>query len=158
MNQHKFMEAQSKLGLTTMELVQLSNTRWTCQLQSINAVLEMLSAILECLSAVGSPIAVGLRAKLYRFSTVYVLLMLHSLLSVTKGLHKLLQKGSLDLAEALICIQVVCDTPEVKNTELSERTKALCHTCSLPEPGAKMKHKKKKMKDFCAGGKCRFTQ
>ncbi|KAK0156562.1 Zinc finger MYM-type protein 1 [Merluccius polli] len=105
-NHHKFMEAQTRLGLTTTELVQLSNTRWACQLRSINAVLETLPAILECLSANRSPIAVGLRAKLYKFSAVYALLMFQSLLSVTEGLHKLLQKETLDLAEALICKQL----------------------------------------------------
>ncbi|XP_042079035.1 zinc finger MYM-type protein 1-like [Haplochromis burtoni] len=74
-NHHKFMETQAKRGLTKTELVQLSNTRWACQLRSISAVLETLPAILECLSAIGSPIAVGLRAKLYKFSAVYALLM-----------------------------------------------------------------------------------
>lgn len=39
-NHHKFKEAQSKLGIASAELVQLSNTRWACQLQSINAVLD----------------------------------------------------------------------------------------------------------------------
>lgn len=33
-NHHKFMETQAKLGLTKTELVQLSNTRWACQLRS----------------------------------------------------------------------------------------------------------------------------
>lgn len=106
-NHHKFMEAQTRLGLTTIELVQLSNTRWACQLRSISAVLETLSAILECLSAIGSSIAVGLRANLYKFSAVYAVLMFQSLLSLTKGLHKLLQKETLDLAEDLICKQAV---------------------------------------------------
>lgn len=89
MNHHKFMEAQTRLGLTTVELVQLSSTHWACQLRSISAVLETLSAILEFLFAIGSPIAVCLRAKLYKFSTAYAVLMFQSLLSVTKGLHKL---------------------------------------------------------------------
>lgn len=132
-NHHKFMEAQTRLGLTRVELMQLSNTRWTCQLRSISAVLETVSAILECLSALRSPIAVDLRAKLYKFSVVCALLIFQSLLSVTEGLHKLLQKETLDLAEALICKQAVCDTLRGKRTdafatELYERTKALSHT------------------------------
>ena len=40
-NHHKFKEAQSKLGIASTELVQLSNTRWACQLRSINAVLDI---------------------------------------------------------------------------------------------------------------------
>lgn len=47
-NHHKFIEAQSRLGLTAVELVQLSNTRWACQLRSINAILEALPSIFEC--------------------------------------------------------------------------------------------------------------
>ncbi|XP_039858034.1 zinc finger MYM-type protein 1-like [Simochromis diagramma] len=152
-NHHKFMETQAKLGLTKTELVQLSNTRWACQLRSISAVLETLPAILECLSAIGSPIAVGLRAKLYKFSAVYALLMFQLILSETKGLHKFLQKETLDLAEAFICKQAVCDTIKGKHsdafaTELYEKTKALCNTHSIPEPGAKTRHKQRKMEDF----------
>nr|XP_040024980.1 zinc finger MYM-type protein 1-like [Gasterosteus aculeatus aculeatus] len=132
-NHHKFEEAQSKLGLTAVELVQLSNTRWACQLRSINAILETLPAIFECLSAIGSPIAVGLRAKLYKFSTVYSLLMFQILLSVTEGLHNFLQKETLNLAESFISKQAICDTlrgkrTDVFATELYERTKALYHT------------------------------
>uniref|UniRef100_A0A1A7Z5R3 DUF4371 domain-containing protein n=1 Tax=Iconisemion striatum TaxID=60296 RepID=A0A1A7Z5R3_9TELE len=149
----KFIETQAKLGLTKTELVQLSNTRWACQLRSISAVLETLSAILECLSVIGSPIAVGLRAKLYKFSAVYALLMFQSILSVTEGLHKFLQKETLDLAEAFICKQAVCDTLKGKHsdafaTELYEKTKALCNTHSIPDPGAKTRHKQRKMEDF----------
>lgn len=90
-----------------VETVQLSNTRWACQLRSISAVLEMFPAILECLSVIKSPIAISLRVKLCMFSTGYALLMFQSLLSVTEGLHKLLQKEALDLAEALIRTQAV---------------------------------------------------
>nr|XP_013768387.1 PREDICTED: zinc finger MYM-type protein 1-like [Pundamilia nyererei] len=146
-NHHKFMETQAKLGLTKTELVQLPNTRWACQLRSISAVLETLPAILECLSAIGSPIAVGLKAKPYKFSAVYALLMFQSILSVTEGLHKFLQKETLDLAEAFICKQAVCDTPKGKHSELYEKTKVLCNTHSIPEPGAKTRHKQM-MEDF----------
>lgn len=150
---HKFKETQSKLGLTAGELVQLSNTRWACQLRSINAVLETLPAIFECLSAIGSPMAVGLRAKLYKFSTVYALLMFQGLLAVTEGLHKFLQKKTVDLAEAFMCTQAVSDTLKGKRTDvfatdLYERTKVLCHTHSIPEPDAKKRHKQRKMDDF----------
>uniref|UniRef100_A0A665TNP0 DUF4371 domain-containing protein n=1 Tax=Echeneis naucrates TaxID=173247 RepID=A0A665TNP0_ECHNA len=57
-NHHKFKDAQSKLGLAAVELVQLSNTGWACQLQSINGVLETLPAIFECRSVTGSPLAI----------------------------------------------------------------------------------------------------
>jgi len=91
---------------------------------------------LECLSGTRSSIEVDLRAKLYKFSAVYALLVFQSLLSVTKGLCKLLRKETLDLVEALICKQAVCDTVKGKHTdgfttELHERIKALCHTHSI---------------------------
>ncbi|MGH0144473.1 UNVERIFIED_CONTAM: hypothetical protein FKN15_002902 [Acipenser sinensis] len=152
-NHHKFKEAQSKLGIASAELVQLSNTRWACQLWSINAVLDTLTAIFDCLSAIGSPMAVGLRAKLHKFSTVYLLLMFQSLLSITEGLHKFLQKETVDLAEACFGKQAVCDTLIGKRTDafatkLYDRTKALCEIHNIPEADAARKRKQRKM------GKC----
>ena len=46
------VEAQSKLRLISTELVQLSTTRWTCQLRS-NMQLLTFPAIGDCLSADG---------------------------------------------------------------------------------------------------------
>ena len=43
--------------------------------------------------------------------------MFQSLLAVTEGLHKLLQKETVDLAEALIYKQAVCDTLKGKRTD-----------------------------------------
>ncbi|XP_063586935.1 zinc finger MYM-type protein 1-like [Penaeus indicus] len=108
-NHHKFKDAQSRFGLAAVEFVQLSNTRWACRQQSVIAVLQTLPAIFECLSVTGSPLAIGIKAKLSVFSTIYALLMFQTLLSITEGLHKLLQKETLDLA-ALICKDAVCDT------------------------------------------------
>lgn len=82
-NHHKFMDTQNKLR----ELVQLSTTRWACQLRSVTAVIDNFPAIIECLSTIKTPTAVGLRAKLSKFSSVY-LLMVFTLLSVTAGLHR----------------------------------------------------------------------
>ncbi|KAK0144496.1 Zinc finger MYM-type protein 1 [Merluccius polli] len=141
-NHHKFKDAQSKLGLAAVELVQLSNTRWACRLQSINAVLQTLPAIFECLAVIGSPLAISIKAKLSVFSTIYALLMFQTLLSVTEGLHKLLQKETLDLAEALIGKDAICDTLRGKRTDafataIYERAQALCLTHSIPEPHAR---------------------
>lgn len=54
------------------------------------------------------------------------------------------------MAEALICKQAVCGTLTGKHTdafatEPYERTKALCHTYSIPEPGAKTIFKQRKI-------------
>ncbi|KAJ8014673.1 hypothetical protein DPEC_G00018100 [Dallia pectoralis] len=80
------------------------------------------------------------KAKLYKFSTVYALLMFQALLSVTQGLHKLLQKVTLDMAEAFMGKDAVCDTLRSKRTDafatdLYERTKAMCHTRMVSELG-----------------------
>ena len=152
-NHHMFKETQSKLGLTAVELVQLSQTRWACRLHSINAVVATLPAILECLSAIKSPLAIGIKAKLSKFSTVYALLMFQSLLSITESFHKALQKETLDLAEALIGNDALCDTLKDKRTdafsiEVYERTKALCLTHSVTEPQVNKRHKQKRMEDF----------
>jgi hypothetical protein len=62
-----------------------------------------LTAICDCLSAIGSPMAVGLRAKLHHFSIVYFLLMFQSqFLSVTEGRHKFLQKERLQTWQKLV--------------------------------------------------------
>uniref|UniRef100_A0A8C6LXF4 DUF4371 domain-containing protein n=1 Tax=Nothobranchius furzeri TaxID=105023 RepID=A0A8C6LXF4_NOTFU len=124
-NHHKFKDAQSKLGLAA-----------ACRLQSINAVLQTFSAIFECLSDTGSTMAIGIKGKLLVFSTIYALLMFQTLLSITEGLRKLLQKEDIDLAEALIGKDAVCDTIRGKRTdafatELYERTKALCSRTEL---------------------------
>uniref|UniRef100_A0A8C6M5P9 DUF4371 domain-containing protein n=1 Tax=Nothobranchius furzeri TaxID=105023 RepID=A0A8C6M5P9_NOTFU len=152
-NHHKFKDAQSKLGLAAAELLQLANTRWACRLQSINAVLQTLPAIFECLSDTGSTMAIGIKGKLSVFSTIYALLMFQTLLSITEGRHKLLQKEDIDLAEALIGKDAVCDTIRGKRTdafatELYERTKALCLTHGIPEPHAKRRQKQKKVEDL----------
>uniref|UniRef100_A0A8C6LPH8 HAT C-terminal dimerisation domain-containing protein n=1 Tax=Nothobranchius furzeri TaxID=105023 RepID=A0A8C6LPH8_NOTFU len=116
------------------------------------AILQTLPAIFECLSDTGSTMAIGIKGKLSVFSTIYALLMFQTLLSITEGLHKLLQKEDIDLAEALIGKDAVCDTIRGKHTdafatELYERTKALCLTHGIPEPHAKRRQKQKKMED-----------
>ena len=152
-NHHKFKESQSKLGIASAELVQLSNTRWVCKLRSINAVLDTLTAIFDCLSAIGSLMAVGLSTKLHQFSTMYLLLMFQSPLSITEGRHKFLQKEAVDLAEAYFCKQAVCETLIVKctdafGTELYDRTKTLSEIHNIPEADAARKCKQREMGDF----------
>lgn len=53
---------------------------------------------------------------------------------------------------SLKCVSV-CDTLKSKRTdpfamELYERTKALCHTHSIPEPGARTRYKQREMENF----------
>ncbi|XDV26648.1 hypothetical protein PO909_030302, partial [Leuciscus waleckii] len=107
-NHHKFRDVQNQLGLQPSELVQLSKTRWSSQLRSVNAILENLPAVLQCLSSINNSMAVGLHAKLSRFSTVYLLVMLKTFLSVTENLHKYLQCETVDLAKAFENKGAVC--------------------------------------------------
>ena len=79
--------------------------------------------------------------------------MFQSLLSITESFHKALQKETLDLAEALIGNDALCDTLKDKRTdafsiEVYERTKALCLTHSVTEPQVNKRHKQKRMEDF----------
>lgn len=97
--------------------------------------------------------AVGLRAKLHKFSTMYLLLTFQSLLSITEGLHKFLQKETVDLANACFGKQAACDTRISKHTdafatELYDRTKALGGIHNIPEADAARKCKQRKMGDF----------
>ena len=152
-NHHKFMEVQSRLGLTGAELVQLSTTRWACRLASINAVLATLPAIFECLPIIGSSIAVGLKANLSKISTLYGLVMFQQLLSVTEGFHKFLQKETVDLAEALMCKEAVCDTVRGKRTDafatqLFEQSMALIHTLRIPESRTKRTPMQTHLQDY----------
>lgn len=83
-----FKDVQTKLGLQPTELVQLSKTRWSCQLHSVSVMLENFPAVIQCISSLKNGTAVGLHVKLSQFSTVY---MLTVLLSVTDNLQKYLQ-------------------------------------------------------------------
>uniref|UniRef100_A0A3B1JVJ8 DUF4371 domain-containing protein n=1 Tax=Astyanax mexicanus TaxID=7994 RepID=A0A3B1JVJ8_ASTMX len=106
-NHHKFVETQT-------ELVQLSSTRWACQLCSVNCVLDNFPAIIECLLGINTPLAVGLRVKLCKFSSVYLLVMFHTLLSLCAGLHLYLQKENIDLARAMEYKNAVTDSLKEK--------------------------------------------
>lgn len=96
-NYLKFTDVQKQLGLQSSELVQLSTTRWACHVKSVSAVTDHFCAILQCLDKISTPTAVGLRSRLSNFNTVYMLLMFHRLLSITEGLHKFLQRETVDL-------------------------------------------------------------
>lgn len=81
-NNHKLKEIQKQLGLWPSELVQLSKKRWSCQLRSVNVMIDNLPAVLQCLSSINNPMELGLHVKVARFSTVYLLMMFKTYLSV----------------------------------------------------------------------------
>ena len=154
-NHHIFEETQKNLGLQQTELVQLSNTRWACQLRSVNAVLANFPAIIDCLSTINTPLAVGVKAKLCKFSSIYLLFVFQSLLSVTEGLHRYLQKETIDLAQAVAYKNAVTDSLKEKRSDataadLHAQAMALCEAndISVPEPSSFQKRKAKRMEDF----------
>lgn len=157
-NHHKFVETQQKLGLRECELVQLSETRWACQVRSVNAVLENFLAITECLSSINTPLAVGLKAKLSNFHMVYLLHVFQVLLSVMAGFHRYLQKEAIDLADAATHKNAVTDSLKEKRSnatavELHARTKAFCEAdqVAIPEPWM---HKRKHMEGYVVESTC----
>ncbi|KAL1263519.1 hypothetical protein QQF64_006258 [Cirrhinus molitorella] len=139
LNHQAFCDTQAQLGLENRELVQLCKTRWGCQLNSVKAVLENLTALLGCLEKVATPIAVGLLSKVSWFSSVYMLVMFKSLLSATEGLHKYLQKESVDLAQATLYKDAVLKTLTLmrSNEETAEQlykeTKIICESNNISE-------------------------
>lgn len=160
-NHQKFKETQKLLGLQPTELVQLSKTRWSCQLKSINAMIEHFPAVLQCLSSINNPTAVGLHVKLARFSTVYLLMMFKTLLLVTENLHKFLQSETVDMAKAEEYKCAVCDTlkdmrTEEKAAEIYDAAKAFCEanqvpvTCAVP----RQRQKQKRMDDYVVESSC----
>ena len=97
----------------------------------MNAVFDNFSAIIECLLAINTPLAVGLRIKLCKFSSIYLLFVFQALLSVTAGLHIYLQKETIYLAQALELKNAVVDSLKEKRSdataaELHARAMAIC--------------------------------
>uniref|UniRef100_A0A8P4KMU2 Zinc finger MYM-type protein 1 n=1 Tax=Dicentrarchus labrax TaxID=13489 RepID=A0A8P4KMU2_DICLA len=162
LNHRKFIDTQKKLGLQPRELVQLSTTRWACQLHSVTAVIDNFPAIIdnfpaitECLSTIKTPTAVGLRAKLSKFSSVYLLMVFHTLLSVTAGLHRYLQKETIDIAQAVTYKNAVTDTMKQKRSDttaadLYSRTKAMCeeNQIAVLESSSGQRRKTKRMDEY----------
>uniref|UniRef100_A0AAR2ISZ2 DUF4371 domain-containing protein n=1 Tax=Pygocentrus nattereri TaxID=42514 RepID=A0AAR2ISZ2_PYGNA len=154
-NHHKFVETQTRLGLQQTELAQLSSTRWACQLRSVNCVLDNFPAIIECLLGINTPLAVGLRVKLCKFSSVYLLVMFHTLLSLCAGLHLYLQKENIDLARAMEYKNAVTDSLKEKRSdstagELHARALAICDANKLvvSDESSKQRRKTKRMVDY----------
>jgi len=152
-NHQKFSDVQMLLGLEKSELVQLSKTRWACQVKSVKAMLDNLQAVLKCLEESATPLAVGLLSKLSRLSTVYMLVMFRSMLSTTEGLHVYLQKDSVDLAQATVFKDAVHETLKSMRTDemadkLFNEAKAICDANNIPESQTSRRHKQRRMEDF----------
>ena len=152
-NHQRFSDVQMLLGLKKSELVQLSKTRWACQVKSVRAMLNNLPAVLKCLEESATPLAVGLLSKLSRFSNVYLLVMFRSMLSTTEGLHLYLQKDSVDLAQATLFKDAVLDTlKSIRTNEMADKlyneAKHIYDANNICESHSGRRHKQRVMEDF----------
>uniref|UniRef100_A0A673HT75 HAT C-terminal dimerisation domain-containing protein n=1 Tax=Sinocyclocheilus rhinocerous TaxID=307959 RepID=A0A673HT75_9TELE len=139
----------------------ISKTHWSSQLWSVNAILENLPAVLQYLSGINNSMAVGLHAKLSRFSTVYLLLMFKTFLSFTENLHKYLQSETIDLAKAAEYKRAVCDTlkqmrTDEKATMLYDTVRTICAANQIPEPciATRQRQKQKRMEVYVVDSSC----
>ncbi|KAM3859970.1 zinc finger MYM-type protein 1 [Diretmus argenteus] len=158
-NHDKFAATQKNLGLDNSELVQLSQTRWACQLNSVKAMLRNFPAVKQTLESIHTPVAVGLRSKLCKFTTIYLLVMFKHLLSFTEGLHKYLQKETVDLAQAMQYKTAVYDTLKEQRTDQTAETifmksKAICEENHIPELSGSQRHNEKVMNEYVVESSC----
>lgn len=157
-NHNKFVEIQKQLGLKTSELVQLSTTRWACQVRSVNNILNNLPAILTCLSTINTPVALGIRSKLCRPKTLYMLVTFSKLLSITEGLHRYLQGQSLDLGKAVQHKTAVHQTLQELRTdaaaeELFKTSMGLCEANDIQLHSAP-RQKQRRLDEFVVESAC----
>uniref|UniRef100_A0A8C8RK62 Zinc finger MYM-type protein 1 n=1 Tax=Pelusios castaneus TaxID=367368 RepID=A0A8C8RK62_9SAUR len=160
-NHKRFNDVQAQLGLKQRELVQLSDTHWSCQVNSVNALISNFPAVIHCLADIESSAASGLLGRLCKLPTVYCLFMFQSLLSTTEAFHKLLQKENLDLAKAIDVKKAVCSTLQDMRTnekakELYEKARVLFVNNGIDiKETALQRKKQKRVDDFivaAAGG------
>lgn len=157
-NHNKFIQVQHQLGIGISELVQLSPTRWACQLRSVRSVLKNLPAILTCLSTIGTPIAVGIQAKLRMPKTLYMLLMFSQLLGMTECLHRCLQGDSVDSGQAaeykMAVLQSLRELLTAASAEdIFQTTLTLCEDNDIHQPLAR-RQKQKRLDDFVVESAC----
>lgn len=89
------------------ELQRLSDTRWACRYNTVNAICHTLDAILATLEDISEDSdgakatqAIGLLLQVKSFKFLVCLVIFDKVLSVTKGLSDVLQSTCLDLAKA----------------------------------------------------------
>ena len=97
-------------------LKRLSDTRWTCRIDSLRAIRKCFSAVIDALTSVAehndrerSIEAAGLLSRVQTLDFVSSLVIFENLLSITKGLSDQLQAQDLDLVGALDLLQVTVD-------------------------------------------------
>jgi hypothetical protein len=104
-------DVKESLGLSkTCNLVQLSVTRWACQIRAVSSVMTNYDALLLVLERNNHPTAIGLLKKISSWKFVSLLFVFQRLLKTTEGLHNLLQGESIDFCIAVTAVEAVQDT------------------------------------------------
>lgn len=158
-NHDKLAAIQKELHIEEGELVQISNTRWSCQLRSVTAVLNNLSVILKSLQIIKLPTALGLHSKLCKIHVIYLLVVFKRLLGITEGLTSILQKKTVDLAQAVHYKTAVYDTLKSQRTshvaeEIYSMAKTICEENNIQESCLGPRRKQKKMEGFVVEVSC----
>ena len=112
-----FLLNQNALGGREIRLKKLSDTRWSCRIDSITAILATYSAVLKTLEDVsnGSDCdraieAVRILHGVKSFNFVVALVIFKKIFSVSANLSDVLQSESIHLAAASFLIQSTIDT------------------------------------------------
>ena len=117
-----FIEQQTKLhpNKQTRQLQKLSDTRWACRQNAVNAVCYTYDAVLATLSEVSSTFdgvkvaeAKGLLLQVKSFWFILCLVLFDRLLTCAKGLSDVLQSTQLNLAKAADLVSGTIETIEV---------------------------------------------
>ena len=104
-----FLQKQKELhpDKQPRELQRLSDTRWACRYNTVNAICHTLDAILATLDDIAEDSdgmkatqGTGLLLQVKSFKLLLCLIIFDKVLSVTKGLSDVLKNTSLDLAKA----------------------------------------------------------
>ncbi|XP_069502501.1 zinc finger MYM-type protein 1-like [Ambystoma mexicanum] len=152
---HKFKAVQNTLGLKQGELVQLSDTCWSCQVRSVNALINNFPAVHQCLSEIESSTATGLLVKFKKTVSSILSLYVPVFAYPHRGLPHNPPKETLDLAKAVDLKDAVCNTlramqtPE-KVSELLQKAESLLRDTSTEgeEIVLERRKKQKSMEDF----------
>ncbi|KAJ3580971.1 hypothetical protein NHX12_032687 [Muraenolepis orangiensis] len=117
-NHQKFSDVQMLLGLKKSELVQLSKTRWACQVKSVRAMLDNLQAVLKCLEESATPLAD----------------------SVDLAQATLFKDAVLETLKSMRTDEMV--------EKLYNEAKAICDANNISERQTGRRHKQRRMEDF----------
>ncbi|GBL87917.1 Zinc finger MYM-type protein 1 [Araneus ventricosus] len=110
----KWIKMQTDRGLIVMELKQMSNTRWACQVSMLRTVCKRFMLLYELLSDViendsNSDRVIEARVLLYQFSPDFIktLFALRHIFEFTKNTSDLLQSPELNYSDALDLLEVL---------------------------------------------------